>query len=61
MTKTDAHAPYLTGKENRMSQSKFQCVQCGHTANADVHAAQNSLARALPSGVNDSGVTHVVA
>ncbi|MDB5044077.1 MAG: transposase [Deinococcus sp.] len=50
-----------TGKENRMSQSKFQCVQCGHTANADINAAQNILARALPSGVNDSGVTHVVA
>jgi IS605 OrfB family transposase len=28
-------------KENRRSQSEFQCVQCGHTAHADKNAALN--------------------
>lgn len=36
-------------KENRVSQAKFKCVQCGHEANADVNAALNILARAEPS------------
>jgi len=31
-------------KANRLSQSKFCCVQCGHTENADRHAAHNILA-----------------
>jgi len=49
-------------KENRVSQSRFLCVQCGHEDNADVNAAKNILARALgPSGENGSGVSHVVA
>ena len=30
--------------ENRKSQSLFACVACGHTENADVHAAKNILA-----------------
>lgn len=32
-----------TDKRNRKSQSKFQCVSCGHTANADHNAAINIL------------------
>jgi IS605 OrfB family transposase len=32
-----------TAKENRVSQSKFQCVCCGHEANADRNAAWNIL------------------
>lgn len=44
-----------TCKENRMSQAKFKCVQCGHEQNADVNAALNILARAEPSGVNVAG------
>ncbi len=36
-------------KENRLSQSAFQCVKCGHEANADLNAAQNILIRALCS------------
>ena len=28
-------------KENRKSQSKFVCVKCGHTDNADMNAAKN--------------------
>lgn len=34
-------------KENRLTQSEFKCVQCGHKANADLNAAQNILIRAL--------------
>lgn len=32
-----------TDRRNRRSQSKFQCVACGHTANADHNAALNIL------------------
>ena len=31
-------------KENRRTQAKFECVKCGHKANADVNAAKNILA-----------------
>jgi len=31
-------------KENRTSQSRFECVHCGHAAHADVNAAVNILA-----------------
>jgi len=31
-------------KENRENQAVFQCIQCGHTANADTNAARNILA-----------------
>ena len=31
-------------KENRQTQAKFECVECGHKANADVNAARNILA-----------------
>jgi hypothetical protein len=34
-------------KENRLSQERFSCVDCGHTENADIHASKNILARAL--------------
>lgn len=33
-----------TAKENRLSQSKFECQICGHTENADVNGARNILA-----------------
>ena len=32
-------------KENRKTQSRFECENCGHTANADDVAAINILAR----------------
>ena len=31
-------------KENRQTQARFECVKCGHIANADVNAACNILA-----------------
>ena len=34
-------------KENRKSQDKFVCTACGHTANADVNASKNILARGI--------------
>lgn len=33
-----------TEKENRLSQSKFECRVCGYTANADINGARNILA-----------------
>jgi putative transposase len=33
-----------TAKKNRQSQSKFECLECGYTANADVNGARNILA-----------------
>ena len=32
-----------THKDNRKSQSKFVCVKCGHSENADINAAKNIL------------------
>ncbi|HDL7647840.1 TPA: transposase, partial [Yersinia enterocolitica] len=32
-----------TAKENRLSQSQFECLACGYTANADVNGARNIL------------------
>ncbi|WP_044414287.1 RNA-guided endonuclease InsQ/TnpB family protein, partial [Thiomicrospira microaerophila] len=32
-------------KENRLTQSKFECVECGYTENADLVGALNVLAR----------------
>ena len=33
-----------TAKENRLSQSRFECLECGYTENADVNGARNILA-----------------
>ena len=30
-------------KENRQTQAKFECVECGHQENADINAAKNIL------------------
>lgn len=34
-------------KENRKTQSKFKCVKCGHTENADFNASKNILKKGL--------------
>jgi len=36
-----------TCKENRITQSKFLCVKCGHNENADFNAAQNILGKGI--------------
>jgi putative transposase len=36
-------------KRNRKSQSKFKCVNCGHTNNADINGAKNIAFLARPS------------
>lgn len=33
-----------TAKENRQSQSQFECQECGYTENADINGARNILA-----------------
>lgn len=33
-----------TAKENRVSQSNFECLECGYTENADINGARNILA-----------------
>lgn len=33
-----------TAKENRLSQSRFECAECGYTENADINGARNILA-----------------
>lgn len=37
----------FASKENRKTQADFECIECGHTNNADINAAQNILHRAL--------------
>lgn len=39
-------------KENRESQAKFSCKNCGHEENADHNAALNILAKVSPSDAN---------
>ena len=33
-----------TTKENRQTQSQFECLECGYTENADINGARNILA-----------------
>ena len=42
-------------RRNRKSQSKFLCVSCGYSANADVNAAINIRNRYLASGTGAAG------
>lgn len=45
-----------TSKDNRLTQSQFKCVSCGHEANADVDAAKVILGRAFPDSTQSSGL-----
>lgn len=58
-TSQRCHVCGHTCRENREGEV-FRCVSCGHEDHADWNAAKNILARALPSGVNESEVSHVV-
>ncbi|QUX31778.1 transposase [Nocardiopsis akebiae] len=51
-TSQTCHSCAYVAAENRESQSVFCCGRCGHTAHADVNAAQNILTRGWtnPSG-----------
>ena len=49
-------------KQNRLTQAKFKCVNCGHETNADLNAAVNNLNaavniknRGLASLINEAG------
>ncbi|GAA4838042.1 transposase [Algivirga pacifica] len=48
-TSQRCHSCGYQSKENRISQSNFECKKCGHTDNADINAAKNILARAIAS------------
>lgn len=54
-TSQRCHACGHTEKANRVSQSRFVCCNCGHTANADHNAALNILGRADPLPLNVDG------
>ena len=43
-SRTCAECAYVD-KRNRRSQAEFSCLQCGHTANADINAARNLATR----------------
>ncbi|WP_245808200.1 RNA-guided endonuclease InsQ/TnpB family protein [Deinococcus hopiensis] len=54
-TSQRCHACGHTEKANRVSQARFGCRNCRHTANADHRAALNILALAEPSPLNKGG------
>lgn len=39
-------------KQNRKTQAKFLCVECGYSDNADINAAKNILKKGLNSANN---------
>ncbi len=43
-TSQTCHECGHTDKQNRKTQSTFECVECGHRANADMNAALNIMA-----------------
>lgn len=51
-TSQTCHQCGVIDKANRASQAEFCCVHCGHTANADINAAQNILASGLGERLN---------
>ena len=46
-TSNRCEAGRFTARENRVSQAEFVCHACGHTAQADEHAARNILRAGL--------------
>lgn len=47
--------------QNRKTQSVFSCVACGHTENADIHAAKNILAAGHAAWLSESKGSSVAA
>ncbi len=45
-TSQTCNACGVIDKASRLDQARFVCTVCGHSANADVNAAQNIAARA---------------
>ena len=45
----------VVDKASRKSQAKFQCVACGHEANADINAAKNILAAGMAATARGGG------
>lgn len=45
-------------QDNRKSQSKFVCLSCGHSENADVNAAKNILGLGLQSVASTLSTVH---
>jgi putative transposase len=45
-----------TARDNRVSQAQFSCRRCGHTLNADEHAARNILRAGLARLAADPAV-----
>lgn len=50
-----------TCKENRVTQSIFKCVSCGHESNADLDAAKVIMGRAFPNSRKRSTVVQALA
>lgn len=50
-----------TCKENRVTQSIFKCVSCGHEDNADLDAAKVIMGRAFPNSRERSTVVQALA
>ena len=50
-----------TCKENRVTQSIFKCISCGHEDNADVDAAKVILGRAFPNSRERSTLVQALA
>ena len=60
-TSQTCHECGHVAKENRKTQSGFECVACGHRDNADVNAALNIMAFGNgAAGRGDGGVTRSV-
>ena len=45
--------------KNRIPQEVFSCVRCGHTMNADLHAAVNILDRYVNLKLRNNRLFHV--
>ena len=54
-TSQTCNACGVVDKASRKSQARFQCVACGHEANADINAARNILAAGMAATARGCG------